>query len=87
VADSEGVFMMTPRLRLIRKATEKFAEVVDHPSDLGVLYRANLFLVTGMELVEQTMKNIDDFHHGRHYVKLVAWDKIYPEFPQFSPPW
>ena len=55
-------------------------------SDLGVLYRANLFLVTGLELVEQTMKNIVNFHHGRHYTAPVAWEKIYREFPQFDPP-
>ncbi|MEW5979320.1 MAG: hypothetical protein AB1898_26295 [Acidobacteriota bacterium] len=70
-----------------RRATEKFAELIDHPSDLGVLYRANLFLVTGMELVEQTMQNVVNFHHGRNYVQPVAWDKIYVEFPQFSPSW
>ena len=69
-----------------RRTTEKFAEFVDHPSDLGVLYRANLFLVTGLELVEQTMRNIVNFHHGRTYVEPVAWNKIYVEFPQFSPP-
>jgi len=37
--------------------------------------------------VEQTMKNIWNFHHGRHYADPVAWDKIYYPFPQFSPPW
>ncbi len=67
--------------------TEKFAEVIDHPSDMGVLYRANLFLVTGLELVEQTMQNIVNYHHGREYTKLVAWNKIYYEFPQFDPSW
>ncbi|MEW5979323.1 MAG: hypothetical protein AB1898_26310 [Acidobacteriota bacterium] len=67
-----------------RLTTETFALVIDHPSDLGVLYRANLFLVTGLELVEQTIRNIVNYHHGRDYTQLVAWDKIYREFPQFS---
>jgi len=70
-----------------RRTTEKFAEFIDHPSDLGVLYRANLFLVTGLELVEQTMQNMVNFHHGRNYVQPVAWNQIYVEFPQFSPAW
>ena len=70
-----------------RKATEKFSDFIDHPSDLGVLYRANLFLVTGFELVESTMRNMVNFHHGRHYVTPVPWDKIYVSFPQFSPGW
>jgi hypothetical protein len=68
-----------------RQTTEKFAEVIDHPSDMGVLYRANLFLVTGLELVEQTMQDIVNYHHGKEYTKLVPWNKIYYGFPQFSP--
>jgi len=73
--------------RMGRRTTEKFAEVIDHPSDMGVLYRANLFLVTGLELVEQTMQNIVNYHHGKEYTQHVPWDKIYYDFPQFSPPW
>ncbi len=67
-----------------RATTEKFAEFVDHPSDLGVLYRANLFLITGLELVERTMQNLVNFHHGRQYTTPVAWDKIYYPFPKFG---
>src|SRR5207244_13624117 len=59
----DSIALFTEARQLGRKTTEKFAEVVDHPSDLGVLYRANLFLVSGMELVEQTMKNIRSEEH------------------------
>ena len=69
------------------RGLQKFAEVIDHPSDLGVLYRANLFLVTGLELAEQTMRNIDNYHHGREYTSRVPWNKIYYDFPVFSPAW
>jgi hypothetical protein len=69
--------------RMGRQTTEKFAEVIDHPSDMGVLYRANLFLVTGLELVEQTMQNIVNYHHGKEYTQLVPWNEIYYDFPQF----
>jgi hypothetical protein len=69
--------------KLGRRATEKFAEIIDYPSDLGVLYRANLFLVTGTELAEQTIRNIVNYHHGRDYVQEVSWGKIYHDFPQF----
>jgi hypothetical protein len=70
--------------RMGRETTEKFAEVIDHPSDMGVLYRANVFLVTGLELVEQTMQDIVNYHHGRDYTQLVPWNKIYYGFPQFA---
>ncbi|MCC7498940.1 MAG: hypothetical protein IT160_15260 [Bryobacterales bacterium] len=69
-----------------RATTEKFAGFMDHDSDLGVLYRANLFLVTGLELVEQTMEDLVNFHHGRPYTRAVAWEKIYPGFPTFGRP-
>jgi hypothetical protein len=70
--------------RMGKRTVEKFAEVIDHASDLGVLYRADLFLVRGLELVEQTIENVVNFHHGRNYTRPVAWDKIYWEYPQFS---
>lgn len=69
-----------------RATTEKFAAFMDSDSDLGVLYRANLFLVTGLELAEQTMQDLINFHHGRPYTRRVAWDKIYYGFPQFGRP-
>jgi hypothetical protein len=77
--------LFTEARKMGRRTTEIFARVVDHPSDLRVLYRANLFLVMGLELVEQTMQNIVNYHHGREYTRSVAWDKIYRDFPQFSP--
>ncbi len=81
----ESMAMFTEARKLGRHTTETFALVVDHPSDLGVLYRANLFLVTGLELAEKTMQNIINYHHGREYTMPVPWNKIYWEFPQFSP--
>ena len=80
--DSMNLFDEARQMGL--RTTEKFAEVIDHPSDMGVLYRANLFLVTGLDLVAQTMQDIVNYHHGREYTKRVAWDQIYYDFPQFS---
>ncbi len=67
---------------------EKFSEIIDHPSDLGVLYRINVFMVTGTELVAELMQNIDNFYHGRDYMKPVDFRKIYVEWPVLaSVPW
>jgi hypothetical protein len=67
---------------------EKFSEIVDHPSDLGVLYRINVFMVTGTELVTELIENIDNFYHGRDYVKPVDFSKVYIEWPALaSVPW
>jgi hypothetical protein len=80
----ESMALFTETRQLGRQTTEKFAQIIDHPSDMGVLYRANLFLVTGLELVEQTMQDIVNYHHGKEYTKLVPWDKIYYGFPQLA---
>ncbi len=80
----ESLQLFTQARQLGRKTTEKFAENIDHTSDLGVLHRANLFLVTGLELVEQTMTNINHFHHGKRYTDRVAWNRIYYDFPEFA---
>ena len=78
----EAMEMFTRAKVLGVRTTEKFAELVDHPSDLGVLYNANLFLVTGLDLVHQTIRNVVEYHHGRHYTTQVPWRRIYWDFPR-----
>lgn len=73
--------------RMGRRTTEKYAEIIDHASDLGTLYRASLFLVTGLELAERTFENVWNFHHGRDYTQPVEWTKIYHTYPTFAPAW
>jgi hypothetical protein len=60
---------------------KKWSEIMDHPSDLGVLYRINVFMVMGTELATQFMQNVDNFHHGRDYVQPVNFDKIFVPWP------
>jgi hypothetical protein len=63
---------------------EKWSEIVDHPSDLGVLYRINVFLIEGTELTAKLFENIDNFHHGRDYVQPVDFGKIFVSWPAIS---
>ena len=62
----------------------KWSEIMDHPSDLGVLYRINVFMVTGTELATQLMQNIDNFHHGRDYMQPVNFEKIFVAWPTLA---
>lgn len=64
-----------------RGLAEKYAKIIDYPSDLGVLYRVNTWMVTGTELVEKFMQNIDNFHHGRDYLAPVDWGRVFTEWP------
>jgi hypothetical protein len=71
-----------------RAVAEKWSEIVDHPSDLGVLYRINVFMIEGTELTAKLIENIDNFHHGRDYVQLVDFGKIFVTWPAISTaPW
>jgi hypothetical protein len=62
----------------------KFAEVIDDPSDLGVLYRINVYMIDGTDIVEQFMQNIDNFHHGKPYLKPVPLERIFAPLPRFQ---
>jgi hypothetical protein len=67
---------------------KKWSEIMDHPSDLGVLYRINVFMVMGTELATQLMQNIDNFYHGRDYVQPVNFEKIFVTWPTLATtPW
>ena len=67
---------------------EKWAEMVDHPSDLGVLYWINIFMVDGTEQTAKLIENIDNFHHGRDYMQPLDFGKIIGQWPTLATvPW
>ena len=71
--------------RMARAMATKFAEIVDDPSDLGVLYRINIFMVHGFDIVEKFMRNIVNFHHGRYYLEPVPMEKVFSPLPRIQP--
>ena len=66
---------------LARYAARKWTEFADHVSDLGGLYRVNLFMVTGTDLIARFVQNIVNFHHGKPYLNRVAWEKVFSPLP------
>jgi len=62
----------------------KFAEIIDDPSDLGVLYRLNVYMIDGTDIVEQFMQNIDNFHHGKPYLNPVPLEKVFNRWPRLQ---
>jgi hypothetical protein len=64
-----------------RYSAETWSKVIDNVSDLGVLWRLNTFVVTGMDLVSQFMQNIDNYHHGKFYLNQVAWERVFSPLP------
>jgi len=62
----------------------KFSEIIDDPSDLGVLYRINVCMIDGTDVVLKFMQNIDDFHHGKPYLHPVPLEKIFMISPRIQ---
>lgn len=71
--------------RMARAMGAKFAEIIDDPSDLGVLYRINIFMVHGFDIVEKFMENVVNFHHGKPYLNPVPFEKVFSPQPKIQP--
>jgi hypothetical protein len=68
-------------IALLVEATRKYGEMIDHVSDLAVLYHMNVRLVLGMQLSCQTLENVVNYHRGRPYLQEVPFDRLFPMRP------
>jgi hypothetical protein len=62
----------------------KFAEIIDDPSDLGVLYKDNVYMIDGTEIIEKFIQNVNDFHHGKPYMNPVPLEKVFNRWPKLQ---
>ena len=67
----------------VQAATREYTELMDNPSDLGVLYQLNVRAVLGFDLVYQTMRNIVNYHMGKPYLDHIPWERLYS--PDYNP--
>jgi hypothetical protein len=58
-------------------ATREYTELMDSPSDLGVLYHLNAQVVLGFDLVYQTFRNIVNYHEGKPYLDHIEWERLF----------
>ena len=70
--------------RMSIATARKFGEVIDGPSDLGVLDRMNVYMIDGADIVERFIENIDDFHHGLPYLNPVPFEKVFEPLPRIK---
>ncbi len=61
----------------MRAATRKYAQIIDHPSDLGVLYSLNARGIVGFDLVAGMIRNVVRFHQGKPYLEHVPFEKLF----------
>jgi hypothetical protein len=61
----------------VQAATRHYAEIMDHTSDLAVLYHLNARAVLGFDLTRQWMRNIVNFHKGHDYLVHVPFERVF----------
>jgi len=61
----------------VQAATREYAEFMDNPSDLGVLYHLNARAVLGFDLICKAMQNILNYHMGKPYLQHVPWERLF----------
>lgn len=61
----------------MKQATRKYSEIVDHASDLAVLYHLNVRLVFGTDLVNQFLQDVANYHLGKPYMRKVPFERLY----------
>ncbi len=64
--------------RQAQVATEKYAEMIDYPSDLETLYHLNAGTVMAFDLITQWMQKIVNYHEGKPYTQHVPFERLFP---------
>jgi hypothetical protein len=67
-----------------KAATRKYAQLIDNPSDLGVLYHLNARVVLGLAMVRQWMQDVANFQEGKPYLEHVGWQRLFTPYPHFG---
>ena len=52
-----------------RETTRQVAEIIDDPTDLGILFLANVWDIRGTDQLLDHFRRVVNFHHGRPYWK------------------
>ena len=61
----------------MKQATRNYSEIIDHVSDLAVLYHLNVRLVFGTELINQFLQDVANYHLGKPYLQKVPFERLY----------
>jgi len=61
----------------MKQATRNYSEIVDHVSDLAVLYHMNVRLVFGTDLINQFLQDVANYHLGKPYMQKVPFERLY----------
>ncbi len=65
----------------MQEAARKYSEIVDHVSDLAVLYHINARLLMGMDLSRRFLEDVVNYHRGKPYLSRVPFDRLFDRRP------
>src|SRR5262249_33841679 len=65
----------------LKDATTKYSEIIDHVSDLAVLYNLNARVLLGTDLATHLLENVVNYHRGKPYLEKVPFERLYPPKP------
>ena len=61
--------LLTAAVEKARETTRQTAEIIDDPTDLGILFLANVWDVAKSDELLALVRRVVNFHHGRPYWK------------------
>lgn len=65
----------------LAQATLDYSRIIDHVSDLAVLYHLNARVVLGTDLAVRFLENVVNYHRGKPYLEKVPFDRLFPPRP------
>ncbi len=76
-----SVATMRDAFAQLKTSTENFSRIVDHVSDLAVLYHLNARVVLGTDLSIQFLQNVVNYHRGKPFMAPVDFERLFPRRP------
>lgn len=65
----------------LEDATRHYSELIDHVSDLAVLYHLNTRVLLGTQLTISLLEDVANYHRGLPYLREVPFERLYPRSP------
>jgi hypothetical protein len=65
----------------LKNATTEYSQMIDHVSDLAVLYNINARVLLGTDLAIQLLENVVHYHEGKPYLRRVPFERLLPPKP------
>src|SRR5262249_58124335 len=65
----------------LKSATTEYSQIIDHVSDLAVLYNINARVLLGTDLAIQLLENVVHYHEGKPYLRKVPFERLFPPKP------